>query len=95
MDSLPEFMALQRAKKRWLVASKVMFLVALVSLSVFMFLAVNIPHNENNGIIILDGYEHAVIVCGEGMTINTGHYQDPEIGDLVALGIDMCPKAGE
>lgn len=57
------------------------------------FIANNL--NTNNGIIALDGYAHGVVVCGEIVTINEGHEKDPEVDQLLALAIDMCPNGAE
>lgn len=43
------------------------------------------------GIIALDGYPHAVVICGEATTINAGHEADPQVAELLALAAEMCP----
>lgn len=45
---------------------------------------------EARGVIALDGYAHAVVICGEATTINAGHENDPEIPQLLALAAEMC-----
>jgi hypothetical protein len=47
--------------------------------------------SSGDGIITLEGYEHGVVICGEGMTINHGHYQDPEVQQLIKLAREKCP----
>ena len=47
---------------------------------------------SNSGIIAIEGYGHAVIICGEALVVNSGHFEDEEIGDLVDLANETCPK---
>ena len=47
---------------------------------------------SGDGIIALDGYPHAVIICGEGMTVNQGHYEDPQVDQLIELANKECAK---
>jgi len=46
----------------------------------------------NDGIIALDGYEHAVVICGEAVVINHGHEYDPQVKELLALAEVECAK---
>lgn len=49
-------------------------------------------HVSGKGIITLKDYPHAVILCGEGMTINHGHYRDDEVDKLIELADKLCSK---
>ena len=55
-----------------------------------IMLFINAIKRKNNGIITLNEYSHAVVVCGESMTINHGHYNDPEIKELIDLAELKC-----
>jgi len=46
----------------------------------------------NNGLVVLEGYEHATVICGNSLIINDGHYNDPEIKEIVKLAEERCPK---
>lgn len=50
---------------------------------------------SGKGIITLEGYEHGVVICGEAMVINAGHYNDPQVKELVALAHTECAKLTE
>jgi hypothetical protein len=54
-------------------------------------LALAAAHPVANGVIALDGYAHAVVLCGEGLTVNAGHEADPQVAELLALAAEMCP----
>ena len=52
--------------------------------------------NDNNGIIAIDGYEHAMILCGTAdqggfLMVNNGHYKDAELNDLFKAAQETCP----
>jgi hypothetical protein len=59
---------------------------------IIMTLAIAAIHGpvSGAGIIALDGYPHAVVICGEAVTINDGHANDPEISQLLALAAEIC-----
>jgi hypothetical protein len=50
-----------------------------------------LANGSGAGIIALDGYDHAVILCGEATVINSGHEADPQVAQLLALAAEMCP----
>lgn len=60
---------------------------------IVMTLAIAAIHGpvSGAGIIALDGYPHAVVICGEATTINAGHEADPQVAELLALAAEMCP----
>lgn len=64
------------------------FLAAILIATVMLL--INLANKKNNGIIILNEYSHAVVVCGEGLTVNEGHYGDPEIDQLIDLAELKC-----
>jgi hypothetical protein len=43
-------------------------------------------------VIKLEGYEHAVYVCGSALMVNVGHEDDLEVKELVALAKEECSK---
>lgn len=52
--------------------------------------------DEDKGIIALEGYEYAWILCGEEdqggfIMVNNGHYHDPELNELMELAATTCP----
>lgn len=47
---------------------------------------------SGKGIITLENYPHAVVICGEAITINYGHYHDKEVKELMTLADRVCPK---
>jgi hypothetical protein len=51
-----------------------------------------LAHGSSAGIVTLDGYPHAVVICGEAMTINAGHEADHQVAELLALAAEMCPS---
>jgi hypothetical protein len=69
------------------------FLAALTPLFIMLMsvLALATEHPVANGVIALDGYPHAVVICGEATTINAGHEADPQVAELLALAAEMCP----
>ena len=72
-----------------------MFKTALVSVVITMtfvmvFLAIIGVSSSNKGIITLPDYPHAVIICGEALTVNHGHYDDPQVKQLIELSKKEC-----
>jgi len=65
-------------------------LATMLIITVILF--INGINHKANGIIILPGYEHAVVLCGETTTINEGHENDPQIKELIALSKIECAK---
>ena len=63
--------------------------------TVVFILAISIglisAHCNSDGILIVPGWAHGVVVCGEVITINPGHHRDPEMQELLALA-DTCPQ---
>jgi hypothetical protein len=53
-------------------------------------LALAVAHPVANGVIALDGYPHAVVLCGEATIVNKGHEADPQVAELLALAAEMC-----
>ena len=52
--------------------------------------------NSDNGVVVLEDYEHAWILCGEVnqggfIMVNNGHYHDPELNELMTLAANTCP----
>ena len=41
-------------------------------------------------VVILPGYSEAVFVCGESLTVNAGHEEDPEVQELIKLAHKTC-----
>jgi len=50
-----------------------------------------LAQGSSAGIVTLDSYAHAVVLCGEGLTVNSGHEADPQVAELLALAAEMCP----
>jgi hypothetical protein len=69
------------------------FIGALAPLFIMLMsvLALAAAHPVANGVIALDSYAHAVVLCGEGLTVNSGHEADPQVAELLALAAEMCP----
>lgn len=69
------------------------FIAALAPLFIMLMsvLSLAVAHPVANGVIALDGYPHAVVICGEATTINAGHEADPQVAELLALAAEMCP----
>jgi len=70
----------------------ILFVVLCLSIFGWIGYQVVATNNKDNGIIILEDYAHGVILCGEGMTINHGHYKDVEVKRLIDLADKTCPK---
>ena len=66
-------------------------IIAAFVLPLFIVTMAVLSHSSGAGIIALDGYAHAVVLCGEGLKVNFGHEADPEIPELLALAAEMCP----
>ena len=47
---------------------------------------------NKDSVIALPGYEHAVIACDYSLTVNSGHYNDPQVQELIELAKEECPK---
>ena len=64
----------------------------IAAFTIFAILTVAIlAHGSSAGIVTLDGYPHAVVICGEATTINAGHEADPQVAELLALAAELCP----
>jgi len=63
---------------------------AIAALLVFAAFFALAAHGSGAGVITLPDYPHAVVICGEALVVNTGHYADPQIAELVALAQSMC-----
>lgn len=46
--------------------------------------------SNSTNVITVDGYEHAVVICGSSVTINYGHHNDPEIALLLEKAEKEC-----
>jgi hypothetical protein len=42
------------------------------------------------GVVSLEGYKHGVVICGNSLVVNAGHYNDPEVDQLIALAEKEC-----
>jgi hypothetical protein len=69
------------------------FIAALAPLFIMLcsVLTLAAAHPVAEGLIILPGYEHAIVLCGEGTVINPGHEADIQVTELQALAAEMCP----
>ena len=61
-------------------------------LPLFILTMAVLAHGSSAGIVTLDGYEHAVVLCGEGTVINPGHEADIQVYELQALAAEMCAQ---
>lgn len=46
----------------------------------------------SDGQVTLKDYPHATVLCGIGLIVNPGHYEDKEVKELVQLSKSVCPK---
>ncbi len=69
------------------------FIAALAPLFIMLMsvLSLAVAHPVANGVIAINGYAHAVVLCGEGLTVNSGHEADPQVAELLALAAKLCP----
>jgi len=44
------------------------------------------------GILTIPGYEEAVYLCGEGLTVNAGHEKDPQVQELIKYAEVKCAQ---
>jgi len=79
-----------KTEKKVLKKAVTYWLIAALGISIFCLF--NWCNRKNNGIIALEDYPHGVVICGEGMTINDGHYKDVEVKRLIDLAEKECPK---
>lgn len=75
--------------------STVKLTAIIFAVTMTIYLGLSFIRGNDDGIVALEGYEHAVIICGEALIVNTGHFEDSEIGDLVDLAKDTCPRKGD
>ena len=73
------------------VLKSVLYAVVAIAIGLWIGLCIR-ACNGDNGIIALEDYPHGVIICGEAMVINTGHYKDVEVKRLIDLAEKECPK---
>lgn len=77
-----------RAALPFLIAATALFLVLLFVVRLAQIQA----DPRGSGIIALDGYAHAVVICGEEFTVNKGHMKDPQIEEVRELAVKHCPN---
>jgi len=72
------------------------FFVAVIAfflIGIFVIRVANVSANPRaHGIIALERYAHAVVICGEEFTVNEGHINDPQIAEVRKLAIEHCPN---
>jgi hypothetical protein len=66
-------------------------IIAAFILPLFIVTMAILANGSGAGIITLEGYPYAVVICGEATTINAGHEADPQVVELLALAAEMCP----
>jgi hypothetical protein len=44
------------------------------------------------GILTVPDYKDAVYICGEGLTVDTGHAQDPQVQELIKYAEVKCAE---
>ena len=45
---------------------------------------------QDNHSVGIDGYEHGTVICNVALMINHGHYNDPEVKQLIAKAAKEC-----
>lgn len=76
-----------------MIKSLMRWYLGIVAVAVLPFVVIVIfRRGEHNGIIIVEGYSHAVVICGESLTVNDGHYRDQQIQELIEKAETECPK---
>ena len=48
--------------------------------------------SPSNGIVMLKDYPHAVAICGGPVYVDPGHYNDPQVFEIIQLAKETCPK---